>query len=181
MRRDSPRVMGILFGPLGPSYYLCTLTVIHNVMHLHFRFLFLAHQNTPFNGFSHTIRSLRLTCTSFEIFDLVCSFPLLEDLALVDIHPGDATAKWSAPSSSPKLTGSLDLSSAAGIRLPICRLMGLPDGLRFAKITASCLDGDFESMSDLVSRCSDTLEYLNLYCSNMSEFPPAELHDRSAP
>jgi len=156
----------------------------HNVVHLHFKFLYWTNHESPlvpFHGFSHRVRSLRLTHTSFEVFDLICSFPLLEDLEFVEFRPGSGTAEWSAPSTSPKLTGSLDLRSMGGIYLAIRRLLDFPDGLHFAGITASCFDGDFESLADLASRCSGTLEYLNLYCFSPGESPPAEFHDRSKP
>ena len=156
----------------------------HNVVRLHFKFLIWTNHENPlisFYGFSHTVRSLRLSHTSFEVFDLVCSFPLLEDLALVNFRPGSGTAEWSAPSTSPNLTGSIDLSSMGGIRLAIRRLLDFPNGLRFAEITASCLVRDLEPMTDLVSRCSGTLEYLSLYCFPSGEFPPARLHGRSTP
>ena len=44
-----------------------------------------------FHGLSPTLRSLRLTSTSPEVLDLTCSFPLLEDLALVSLCPGGGT------------------------------------------------------------------------------------------
>ena len=93
---------------------------------------------------------------------------------MVGFLPGDDTVEWSAPSTSPKLTGSLELNSAWEIYPALCRLLGFPDGPRFTEITASCSDTDIKSMVDLVSRCSDTLEYLNLYCFSKGEFPPAE-------
>ena len=64
----------------------------------------------------------------------------------------------------PQLTGSLDLSVRGGIRSATRRLLNLPDGLRFAKITVSCFGEDFESATDLVSRCSGTLESLKVCC-----------------
>ena len=155
-----------------------------NVVHLHFRCLFWADHKprlVPFYGFSHTLRSLRLTLTSFQVFDLVCSFPLLEDLALIALRFGPGLVEWIAPSTSPKLTGSLELNTSDGIRHAICRLLDFPDGLHFAEITAVCFYGDSESMAELVSRCSGTLEYLNLDCFPPGEFPPAGLNDRSTP
>ena len=154
-----------------------------NVVRLHFKFFVWRNHEpplVPFYGFSYTVRSLHLAYTSFEVFDLVCSFPLLEDLALVNFRHWSGT-KWSAPSTSPKLTGSLDLSSVGEICLAIRRLLEFPDGLRFAKITASYFDGDIKSMTDLVSRCSDTLECLDLHCFSPGEFPPAEYYDRPTP
>ena len=156
----------------------------HNVVHLHYRCSFWADHKTrlvPFYGFSHTVRSLRLTHTSFEVFDLVCSFPLLEDLALVSLRLVADIVGWTAPSTSPKLTGSLELSTSDGFHIAIRRLLDFPDGLHFVEITALCFYGDFESMADLVSRCSGTLEYFSLCCFLPGEFPPAEFHNRSTP
>ena len=156
----------------------------HNVVHVYFKFLTWKDHEAPlvpFYGFSHTVRSLNLIHSSFEVFDLICSFPFLEDLALIDFRPGSGTIGWSAPSTSPKFTGSLELRSRGGIHLAIRRLLDFPDGLHFAEITASCFDGDFDSMVDLVSRCSDTLEYLSIYCFSPGEFPPVELHGRTIP
>ena len=116
----------------------------------------------PFFGFSPNVRSLRLTSTPFEIFNLICSFPLLEDLELVDISNKDADAGWSAPSTSPKLTGSLRLIARGWTRFTIRRLLDFPDGLRFTKITLMCFGDDFGSVTDLVSACSGTLENLSI-------------------
>ena len=141
-----------------------------NVIHFHFeRIPWAASVDpglplAPLFGFSPTLRSLRLTSTSFEVFDFVCSFPLLEDLALVDLRPEGGTLGRSAPPTSPKLTGSLDLSATGGIHSATRRLLGFQDGLRFAKITVSCIGRDFGSATDLVSRCFDTLKSLNVCC-----------------
>ena len=113
----------------------------------------------PFHGLSPTLTSLHLSYTSLEVLDLLCSFPLLEDLALVffNLSGGDV---WDTPSTSPKLTGSLELSGLAPIRPAVRRLLSFPGGLHFANITVSCPDEDVRSTMDLVSRCSDTLESL---------------------
>jgi hypothetical protein len=95
-----------------------------------------------------------------DVLDLICSFPLLEDLALDCADYGSDT--WNNPSTSPKLTGSLDLSLFVGVRPTIRRLVGLPNGLRFTKITITVHE-DVGSITDLVSRCSDTLESLSIY------------------
>jgi len=139
----------------------------HNLVHLHLEDCGWANHQAlpaPFFGFSPTVRSLRLTSTSFEVFDFVCSFPLLEDLALADLHPEGDTAVRSAPPTSPKLTGSLGLDARRGIRAATRRLLDFPNGLHFAKITVSCLGEDLESATDLVSTCSSTLESLNISC-----------------
>ena len=139
-----------------------------NVINLHFSARDLKPQSTliPFYGLSPNVRSLRLTWISSEFFDLICSFPLLEDLALHYSAPRDYTAEWSVPSTSPKLTGSLELIATIGAIFSVARrLLDLPDGLHFTKITVSCLsENDVRSATDLVSRCFDTLRSLTVCC-----------------
>ena len=88
---------------------------------------------TPFHGLSPTLRSLSLRAISLEVLDLICSFPLLEDLALILPHCGSEV--WNTPSTSPKLTGSLELRAVGDIRPAVRRLLGLPGGLHFTKVT----------------------------------------------
>ena len=129
----------------------------------------------PFFGFSLAVRSLYMTSTSFEVFDIVCSFPLLEDLGLIDLFPKGDTFGRNAPLTSPKLTGSLDLRARGEIRSVIRRLLNFPDGLRFADIWVRCLSEDFGSVTDLVSGCSSTLESLNIDRSDESAFLSAHI------
>ena len=130
----------------------------------------------PFHGLAPTIRSLSLTCTSFEVFDLICSFPLLEDLALVLLTTGDAGG-WTAPLTSPKLTGSLKLMMNIGrTRSVVNRLLDFPDGLRFAEVMVSCIgEEDVKSVTDLVSRCFDTLEALTICGTPVGGFSSASV------
>ena len=120
----------------------------------------------PLRGLSPTLKSLRLAYGSSvppsEIFGLVCSFPLLEDLALDALGNNSEVDGWKIPSTSPILTGCLDLGITGGIRPAVDRLLELPSGLHFSKISVSCLIEDVESMIDLVSECSDTLESLSV-------------------
>jgi hypothetical protein len=136
----------------------------HNLVHLHLNRLGSEDHRVslvPFHGLSPTLRSLRLTSTSLEILDLICSFPLLEDLALVTLRGGGAADVWNTPSTSPKLTGSLSIFG--GITPAVYRLVGLPNGLNFTEISVAFLDKDVKSVTDLVSRCSDTLESFSIY------------------
>ena len=152
------------------------ISTFYNVTHFHFdRVPWADHPLTPFFGFSPAVRSLSLAATSSEFFDLVCSFPLLEDLTLIDFCPEGGTVWWSAPSTSPKLTGSLYLAVMGGIHSTIRRLLDLPDGLRFAEITVTCISKDFGSVTDLVSRCSNTLETLEIRCFLTGVFPSASM------
>ena len=58
------------------------------------------------HGFSPVLRSLYLSFMSLpdsEIFGLVCSFPLLEDLTLVSFGCGRMGGEWNTPSTSPPI------------------------------------------------------------------------------
>ena len=129
-----------------------------------------------FLGFSPTVRSLRVTSTSSKVFDFVCSFPLLEDLALINIYSErDTVRRRRTPSTSPKLTGSLYLSARGGICSSARQLLDFPDGLRFTKITVWCNGRDFGSVTDLVSGCSNTLVSLTVHCFELGAFPSGSL------
>ena len=126
----------------------------------------------PFYRLSPTVRSLCLASTHSEAFGLICSFPLLEGLALHHVIIDSDADEWNPPFTSPKLTGSLDLRMPpnSGSRSIVRRLLGLPGGLRFTKITVACFDEDAEQTLGLISGCSDTLESLNVYYYQ-GEFP----------
>jgi hypothetical protein len=118
----------------------------------------------PFHGLSPTLRSLQLDFAFSEVLNLICSFPLLEDLALVAFRHGSDT--WNTPLTSPKLTGSLELKALKGIRPAARRLVRLPGGLHFTRIKIVSIKEDVESTMDLMSKCSDTLESLDIfYCA----------------
>ena len=137
------------------------IRTFHNVVDLRLSHLDRA-SLVPFYGLSPTLRSLHLIHTHSNVFDLVCSFPLLEDLELDAVFPeGDADG-WNIPLTSPRLTGTLDLRTLMSTRLVIRRLLGLPGGLHFSRINAIFLGEDTKSMTDLVSKCSDTLEFLTI-------------------
>ena len=139
------------------------ISTFYNLVHLHLETLDSKDYQPSlalFHGLSPTLRSLRLTCTPPDVLDLICSFPLLEDLAV--ISPSQGGDVWSIPPTSPKLTGSLDLRSFTEIRPTARGLLNLPHGLHFSKITVGCFTEDVESTMGLVSRCSDTLESLSI-------------------
>ena len=125
---------------------------------------------SPFHGFSPVVRSLRLATTLLrhsEIFDLICSFPLLEDLALIHRGPRswDEDLSWNHPSTSPRLTGSLELNPNRmdGIEPTVHSLLNLPNGLHFKRISVLWSShNDIKSTMDLVSSCSNTLESLDI-------------------
>ena len=122
----------------------------------------------PFHGFSYTLKSLRLKYRTPlpppELFAFVCSFPLLEDLSLVPFCSGATAHEWSVPPTSPKFTGTLDVRTPYGIDSVVRCLVELPDGLRFTRIALFFDSGDADSMTNLVSKCSGTLESLRMCC-----------------
>ncbi|KAF9780898.1 hypothetical protein BJ322DRAFT_1213540 [Thelephora terrestris] len=129
---------------------------------------------TQLHGFTLTLKSLHLTrvcATVSEIITLICSVPLLEDLSLSskarDIR---ADGPWATPLVPPKLTGSLLLH---GESRSIARgLSELLDGPHFSTIGVRCNaeDIDSETITDLVSKCSESLEtlYLGYYTLSVS-------------
>jgi len=114
----------------------------------------------------------------------MCSFPFLEDFALLSLGYGDEVDRSTTPSTSPRLTGTLDLSSrgrAAGIEIGLVtrRLLDLPGGLNFTKVRLSCMGGrDFESATDSVVGCSNTLKSLDVVNYLISEFPSVHVPDQ---
>ena len=121
----------------------------------------------PLHGFSPAVRSLDLTFEGSQIsdvFDLVCSFPLLEDLSLLyPLNPGTRDKAPNTFSTSPRLTGSLVLRTNGAIQSTASQLLDLPNGLHFKKISVSWVaPGDIGSTASLVSTCSDTLESLEI-------------------
>ena len=115
------------------------------------------------HGLSPNLKTLDLIQGSTpvaEILDLVCSFPLLNDLSMNSMSPDSNIGRWIPPATSPKLGGSLrlcewDRSIAQG-------LLYFPDGLHFSKVS---LGGQVETMdlgviNELLLKCSDTMKSL---------------------
>ena len=136
----------------------------HNVVRLRLECFGEEHHASlaPLYGLSPTLRSLTLVPTPIEVFEFIRSFPLLEDLALGILDSGTEADRWITPATSPKLTGTLHLRAAWEIRAAVRRLCALPGGVHFTKITLEFAIGDSESITDLVSMCSDNLEYLSV-------------------
>jgi len=163
----------------SPTHHTCTISIngnlaiatadgwihtFHNVEHLQLSCLNQA-SLIPFYRLSPAVRSLHLTYGPFKVFDLICSFPLLEDLALVALYPKSDADEWNIPLTSPKLTRHLELRTFGRTAHVTRGLLDLPGGLHFSKISAVFFHNDTESVTDLVSRCSNTLESLPLlYC-----------------
>ena len=151
------------------SGWICAF---HGVVHLHLECLSSTDCKAslvPFYRLSPTVRSLCLTSAFSDVFDLVCSFPLLEDLALAYLQKR-SNGGWITPSRSPKLTGSLDVRTFDRICSTMHQLLDLLGGLHFTKIAVSCPDGDFEPARNLVLRRSVTLESLTIRCCESSPF-----------
>jgi len=127
---------------------------------------------------SPTVRSLRLTHSTTEVFDLICSFPLLEDLELITPASERDTGSWNIPSTSPKLTGTLALRTLGTTTLITRRLLDLPGGLHFSKIDAMFFEDEAESVKDLVLACSDTLESLSTLCCPSCASPSTPMTDQ---
>ena len=116
------------------------IRAFHSIVHLHMsaRGWDDRISLTPFHGLSPTVKSLCLKCSSVppsETLNLVCSFPLLEDLTFIPFGHETEADEWTTPLTSPKLTGSLTVSSVVGwVGSTVRRLINLPNGLRFTKI-----------------------------------------------
>ena len=156
----------------------CWIRALHRVEYLRVNTLGRSHgvSFVQFHGFSPTLKSLTLTHTSIplqEIFNLICSFPLLEDLGLITVSPKRDADGWSIPSTSPKLTGYLKVNG--GLRSVVRRLCDLPSGLHFSKIRVSHDNEEPTSATDLVSRCSDTLKSLIISHYASGGFVPASV------
>jgi hypothetical protein len=118
----------------------------------------------PLHGLSPTLKSLDITYHSFpfsEILNLICSFPSLEDLALIRLprKHGD-TREVAIPLTSPRLTGTLRLEVVDSAPSDMPRLLALPGGLHFSRIDVMNFIQDIETTMSLVSGCSETLNSL---------------------
>ncbi|KAF9789197.1 hypothetical protein BJ322DRAFT_1105063 [Thelephora terrestris] len=115
------------------------------------------------HGLSPTLKSLSVGFDSLplpEVIDFACSFPFLEDLFFHATRNRHICDPHDIPSTSPKFTGSLVLSGECDAITR--RLLELPGGLHFSKITMRCVD--VGRVMGLISRCSHTLESLSLVC-----------------
>ena len=129
---------------------------------------------TPFHRFSPTLKSLytgarTILCTQF--FDLVFSFPLLEDLTLLcgDLSLGDDNnlhpPQTVLPSISPVFTGSLEFLPMVHTGITVHRLLDLPNGLCFKSLALAWHEEEnLQWVKRLVKVCSRTLESLTAMC-----------------
>ena len=131
---------------------------------------------SPFHGFSPVVKSLHMilgVIPPSQIFDLIYSFPLLEDLSVIardvlprggfDTQPISVQPSCACP---PAFTGFLKLSAETGMDPIASRLLSPPSSLHFWR-----LDLTWKGMEDvslttaLVERCHSTLEILSVECS----------------
>ena len=102
-----------------------------------------------------------------EVFNLICSLPLLDDL-----RARDRDEVVPRPSKLPSLAGMLCIFRSP--EYVARRLLGLPISLRFRKfISKGCPEEDLEWVATLVERCSDTLEGVEVDCRVYSIHPPS--------
>ena len=119
-----------------------------------------------FHGFSPIIKSIRVDFAILptpQIFDLILSFPLLEDLTVVAYFgssaPGGGYSSAVQPSNPPTFTGSLDLFVSGGMGPIARRLLSSPGGIHFRKLTLTWFrESDAPLIKGLVEECSRTLE-----------------------
>ena len=98
--------------------------------------------------------------SSSEVLDLICSLPHLEDLEIdtANIVIDDVISR---SSTSPPLTGTLTLNRGGDQVANL--LKSAPGGLRFRKIILGPYAGErLKRVKDLVVRCSDTLECIEI-------------------
>ena len=126
----------------------------------------------PLFGFSPILKSLRVSSAvpqGPQLFDLVLSFPLLEDLTLIcrdpSLNDGDEPhiPRVDVPAPSPPFTGSLRLLQFRGLGATVRQLLDLPSGLHFQNLGFLWLrEEDVWWTMELVARCSQTLEFLDV-------------------
>ena len=130
----------------------------------------------PLHGISPTLQSLTVSDVIVplsDVFDLICSFLSLDNLELTRITDcGDLNETWIIPPTSPKLSGALRLRTLNETRSIIRHLLDLPGGLLFSKILAGYFF-QAEITVDLVPRCFNTLETLQIGFTDFGEPPSA--------
>ena len=126
----------------------------------------------PFHNFSPALKSLRVFASSIprsRVFDFVSSLPLLEDLAMIDHTHVDGLGGsdwcWDGfrPSTSPVLTGTLELNLKRRMEPTVRLLLSLSNGLHFRKLRCRWeIEENVLWTKALVEACSDTLECVDL-------------------
>jgi len=128
----------------------------------------------PFFKFSPSLNSLRIRHIVLpfpQVFDLIPSSPLLEDLGLKGrnesrFNEDDPYRPQTVVSpTSPVFTGTLEFHILGGAGNAARRLMDLPNGLHFRNLalTWDCKE-DHWWITELVAKCSHTLQSLDITC-----------------
>jgi hypothetical protein len=126
----------------------------------------------PFHGFSPTLKSLDISFPlhpSLWIIKLIVSFPFLEDLVVSVLYANDDDDAYellpaTQPSRLPMFTGSLEVNILGGMESFTRRLLSLPGGIHFQKLTLTYFrEEHIPSVVALVEGCSYSLESLDIY------------------
>ena len=124
----------------------------------------------PFHGFSPVIKTLFVDIYKLpplQIFDLILSFPLLENLTvLISRNEEGEMPTATQPITSPIFTGSLWLYLMGKMKYIPRRLLLLPGGIHFRRLTLSCSPEGVSLATALVERCSHTLKFLDIASSH---------------
>ena len=128
----------------------------------------------PFHGFSPVLKSLRITfgfLPPSRVFNFVLSFPHLENLIVAtyqrvlddDNHGSDWSSTIAQPWNPPAFTGYLDLLIVGGMEPIARRLLSLPGGINFRKLSITWFhEQDLSLAMALVERCYRTLESFSI-------------------
>jgi hypothetical protein len=142
-----------------------------------------------FHGFSPIMKSLYVNLLALpfpQIFNLILSFPLLEDLALdASYCPRSGSSDvFEQPTGTPVFTGSLELFLRGGMKPVTHWLLSLPGGIHFRKFTwAWFLEEELSLMVALVEACSHTLESLTIvpyFCESILPLRPHKIAQYSS-
>jgi len=135
-----------------------------------------------FYGFSPAVKSIHMRWSSLpfsRFLYLILTFPLLEDVTMINCHDGPPTdgdhSDWLSTADQsqnlPMFTGSLELLLRGGMGLIVDRLLSLPNGIHFRKLILSWFcEEDVSLTMALVEKCSPTLESLDVSCNSCGTF-----------
>ena len=105
-------------------------------------------------------------------FDLIRSFPLLEDLTLKGDqfdHDDKQSGRPHIGSTPSVLTGTLEFDIGWGLGRMVGQLLKHLGPLRFRKLQLCiCRERDLSQVAELVVACSETLEYLEIRATTQS-------------
>ena len=137
----------------------------------------------PFHGFSPVLKSLHIASSAFlhlRMFNLICSFPLLEDVSLQTKfhsltdsgdHGFNEQPTITQSSSSPPFTGSLELRLHSVMEPIASSLLSSPGSLCFQQLClVFCCEEEVLSMTALVEGCCSTLESLEIKSGPLGTF-----------